>query len=522
MKQNRIEILILFGIWMFLFLAGMTNFESFSHDLLFSKHIDVYDSAGASFNARWNVQFRIIIDYIIYGLLFGSLYFYFIPLFYKNKRLLYLLPFLILCVGIFSLFTAWINGLIDPYYYYEQVLYNSKSILGIRLERFMLYFNDSSNYIMSFVILSIILYSIKHLYLNSGVFSKLPGWVFNYGKLLIYSSVCIFLINLTVVQSTIGGFQSSNFFSFSIAYMSLKQAIAFSLMSIPFWAILITKHKTRKDLLNAIGEYLIISFCIFSIFLFIPYLIQNIRIFTLSEPSSDSAFFLLQPFLLHPILTAGIPLIIFAFNKRLIRAKQEILAQESKVKTELAFLKSQINPHFLFNSLNTVYGLALEDRSHKTAEGINQLSRMMRFMLHENNSESITLHKEFQYLKDYVNFQRLRLNDDTPVTFNIPDEIPEMKIAPMILIPLVENAFKYGIKMDKNSWVAINLSIKENLLELHVKNSLHKNSEPTEKSEVGINNLLGRLKLMYLEKHTFHAFENDATYEAKLTLELND
>jgi LytS/YehU family sensor histidine kinase len=173
-----------------------------------------------------------------------------------------------------------------------------------------------------------------------------------------------------------------------------------------------------------------------------------------------------------------------------------------KSKTDLQFLRSQINPHFLFNVLNTLYGTALQENAMITAEGIQKLGDMMRFMLHENNLDFIEMHKEIEYLKNYIALQKLRTQSspDIIIEDNISDQNCNRKIAPMLLIPLVENAFKHGISLKERSWIKINLECSQDQIVFEVHNSMHAkidNDPEKERSGIGFKNVLERLKLIY-------------------------
>ncbi len=173
-----------------------------------------------------------------------------------------------------------------------------------------------------------------------------------------------------------------------------------------------------------------------------------------------------------------------------------------KSKADIQFLRSQINPHFLFNILNTLYGTALQEKAERTAEGIQRLGDMMRFMLHENNLDFIQMNKEVEYLRNYIALQKLRTQSSPDII--IEDHINEQncnyKIAPMLLIPLVENAFKHGISLKERSWIKINLECNESEILFEVYNSMHEktmNDTEKEKSGIGFNNVMERLKLIY-------------------------
>jgi len=182
-----------------------------------------------------------------------------------------------------------------------------------------------------------------------------------------------------------------------------------------------------------------------------------------------------------------------------LRGMEKELVQS---RSDLAFLRSQINPHFLFNVLNTLYGTAFQERAERTAEGIQKLGDMMRFMLHENNLDFIQMSKEIEYLKNYIVLQKLRTQSSPEIIIedNISEQNCNHKIAPMLLIPLVENAFKHGISLKERSWIKINLECTEKNILFEVRNSMHEkisNDPEKEKSGIGFKNVLERLKLIY-------------------------
>ncbi|GEM_PF-3527804 len=193
------------------------------------------------------------------------------------------------------------------------------------------------------------------------------------------------------------------------------------------------------------------------------------------------------------------------------------------LKSELNFLKSQINPHFLFNSLNTVYGLALLDKSPRTADGIQKLSEMMRFMLNENTQERIPLSKEIKYIEDYVEFQKLRIDDLDKIKVQLQINANcEGNIAPMLLIPMIENAFKHGVSLDKESWITIEISCRDHAVMLDIKNSNHNKTKlRTDESGVGLENVRQRLAILYPENHLFQIIDHPDVFEAKVKVQLS-
>jgi two-component system, LytTR family, sensor kinase len=195
-----------------------------------------------------------------------------------------------------------------------------------------------------------------------------------------------------------------------------------------------------------------------------------------------------------------------------------------KSKADLQFLRSQINPHFLFNVLNTLYGTALQENAALTAESIQKLGEMMRFMLHENNLDLIQMNKETEYLKNYIALQKLRIQSspDIIIEDNISERNCNHKIAPMLLIPLVENAFKHGISLKEKSWIKIHLVCTEKDILFEVYNSVHaktENDTERERSGIGLNNVLERLKLIYGGRFQASVNKDDKEFFVKLVIQ---
>jgi len=189
------------------------------------------------------------------------------------------------------------------------------------------------------------------------------------------------------------------------------------------------------------------------------------------------------------------------------------------------FLRSQINPHFLFNALNTLYGTALQETAERTGEGIQKLGDMMRFMLHENHQETIPVEREKEYLVNYVDLQMLRIKDqeNIEITFNRSDGNCTGMISPMLLVPFVENAFKHGISFQKKSWIKISLRCLDGSVHLDVNNSIHRKDQddPEYKaSGIGLENVRQRLNLLYPHKHELIIRENDMEFFVHLSIQL--
>ncbi|SHN28275.1 sensor histidine kinase [Mucilaginibacter sp. OK098] len=224
--------------------------------------------------------------------------------------------------------------------------------------------------------------------------------------------------------------------------------------------------------------------------------------------------------------------ILLPLSLYLYKIKKERSAELTTLKTELGtsiaglqFLRSQINPHFLFNALNTLYGTALMENAEKTGEGIQKLGDMMRFMLHENNQEKIALSREISYLHNYIDLQNLRIasSPNISIDMQIEDIVGYYEIAPMLLIPFIENAYKHGISLKAKSWIIVNLFKKDDTLHLDVHNSIHpeKENDPERcHSGTGLENVKQRLQLLYPRKHELVIRQNTHEFFIHLSLTL--
>lgn len=190
---------------------------------------------------------------------------------------------------------------------------------------------------------------------------------------------------------------------------------------------------------------------------------------------------------------------------------------------DLQFLRSQINPHFLFNALNTIYGTALQENADRTAEGVQKLGDMMRFMLEENQQDKIPLSKELGYLTNYIELQKLRtqVSSDIDISFTAKATECHHEIAPMLLIPFVENAFKHGISLKEKSWIKINISCDTEQIYFDVYNSVHprKETDPEKnRSGIGLENVKQRLSLLYPQQHELQIRSTATEYFVHLTI----
>ncbi|MEO5912369.1 MAG: histidine kinase [Pelobium sp.] len=252
-----------------------------------------------------------------------------------------------------------------------------------------------------------------------------------------------------------------------------------------------------------------------------------ILFFFITQSGNESFIIILFCIAFQVLITAPLSWIVY---KRRKSGDEELYILKTALGSSNAkfdFLRSQINPHFLFNALNTIYGTALQENAERTSEGIERLGDMMRFMLQENMQESISLIREIDYLNNYIVLQRLRTDSSPEVKIEaqIDEQLQAFQIPPMLLIPFVENAFKHGISLREPSFIRINLHMKGTQLFFDVSNSIHPKlaSDPEKNhSGIGLNNVKQRLQLLFPDKYDLQIRETTKEFFVHLTLTLRN
>lgn len=203
-----------------------------------------------------------------------------------------------------------------------------------------------------------------------------------------------------------------------------------------------------------------------------------------------------------------------------LEARRKELENE-RLSSELRFLRTQIHPHFLFNTLNNLYYLAYTN-SPNTTEVIAKLSQMMRYMIHDSNHSRVPLEKEIEYIENYIKLEKLRLDDSIPIDLTIQGDPTGKNIAPLILITFLENAFKHGVSNSaQHCWIKVDLDIQEKGLVYRVDNSKIQESNKNfkEASGIGLKNVRRRLKLSYPEQYSLDI--NDGAERFSVVLKLD-
>lgn len=196
--------------------------------------------------------------------------------------------------------------------------------------------------------------------------------------------------------------------------------------------------------------------------------------------------------------------------------------EKQKVVTELSFLKTQINPHFFFNVLHTIYAL-IDQEVSLAKDSVYTLSHMMRYVLYETGNDVTTLEREIAFIDDYIKLMNLRLNKQVQVIFDKPQTFNNIELAPMLFLPYVENAYKHGISLLHPSYIYIGIEQKDNVLEFEVRNSLftEKADHLEESNGIGLINTKRRLNLLYPGKHKLKVVGDEGTREFLVKLKLD-
>ena len=232
----------------------------------------------------------------------------------------------------------------------------------------------------------------------------------------------------------------------------------------------------------------------------------------------------MQPVLLLAFLVIlGISIAYFFLKEW---AKSELIQtqlQANQFSTEIKFLKSQINPHFLFNTLNNLFSMAQKKENDELADGISKLSGMMRYMLYDSNAEIVSLNTEITYLEEFITLNKLRYTDEeVKVQFSYPFPTSGVNIAPMLFIPFVENAFKHGVAIGQASMITISIQISGETMIFVCENTNYSKTKSMaiEKSGIGLENIKRRLELLYAGKYLLRITETDKKYSVHLEINL--
>ncbi|XOV94713.1 MAG: sensor histidine kinase [Bacteroidota bacterium] len=279
------------------------------------------------------------------------------------------------------------------------------------------------------------------------------------------------------------------------------------------------------------GKYLYYAIVVIAIIVFVHYFIQftndllprpdfsELR----SRPSSG-----LRPFLwlifgsvVNSILMLFFSTIVWITTENRKRNQREASLVQEKLQSEMQFLKTQINPHFLFNALNNIYSLSY-NKSPQAPKMIMKLSEMLRYVVYDTSEKKVSLDKELSYIQHFVDFQKLKIGKDIHVDLSFDHVNQSAYIEPMLLIPFIENAFKHSnIESNPGSVITIGISSEDENLIMKVKNNLGTGTSGNGEKGVGIENVKRRLDLAYPGKYELRQESKDGMYDVYLKIHLS-
>lgn len=344
---------------------------------------------------------------------------------------------------------------------------------------------------------------------------KLYTDIFKNPKVRILTHVVFWIIVLIYYTLFFGHQQGYYFITFKFVILLMPVTIAttyfFNYYLIPRYLL---KNKIR--LFSLFSIYTIIaSFWITSL-IFLPTISLIGPGLGIYDKTLIDLYFLIVGLYSVSILAILIKLLKYRYEQQ--HAAIQLLKE--KTEAELAMLKSQINPHFLFNTLNNIYSLALK-KSDLTADAIVKLSEMLDYLLYECNAEMVMLQKEIKLIQNYIYLQRIRYSQRLEIEFDTDNSI-DPQIPPMVLLPFIENSFKHGAgKQSKKVWIKIKLSVEDNSVHFNIVNSKseQKNVESHSSSGgIGLENVKKRLDLLYQNNYSLDILDRSDSFNIKLRI----
>ncbi|MEX0362225.1 MAG: sensor histidine kinase [Allomuricauda sp.] len=222
------------------------------------------------------------------------------------------------------------------------------------------------------------------------------------------------------------------------------------------------------------------------------------------------------------IYTTGTGMAAFFLRRSVLMQRQKEEKENLQKDMELTYLKEQVNPHFLFNSLNSIYALSRQ-QSTETPEVVMQLSELMRYQLESAKKDTVLLKEELEFIENYLLLEEKRLSKRCTIEFSIDGDVLGLKMAPMLLIPFVENAIKHGAQStNEQSMIAVSALIKTNTLYFQITNSKPKTQVATKRKGLGLENVKRRLKLLYPNSHTLEIRDAEKAYHVNLSIQLKN
>lgn len=216
---------------------------------------------------------------------------------------------------------------------------------------------------------------------------------------------------------------------------------------------------------------------------------------------------------------AGVLVAIFFMRQWLAGERRQRELAEMKLATELAYLRSQIHPHFLFNTLNNIFSVAQRDKKDELAMSISRLAGLLRYILYEGSNQWVPLNKEIDHLRDFIGLASMRYGSgEVQVNLSVSGDVDKVSIAPMILLPFVENAFKHGIRIEDKSVITVTIEARQNEILFTCENEKVEATADSDSSGIGLANVKRRIELLYADKHQLSIDESGQRYSVNLVL----
>lgn len=308
----------------------------------------------------------------------------------------------------------------------------------------------------------------------------------------------------------------------NISYVLIRELVNVSFFAVMVYLniyLLFPYYMTKKNLLVHLATIAVAAILITPI--------KTLTFYLTSSSFADMQVYFLnnQPSIFLSTFFIGIASTIYSImNDWLLSQREKKELQAQTLQSELKFLKSQINPHFLFNTLNSLYALTLK-KSDQAPEIVLKLSEMMRYMLYECNVPQVPLQKEVNYLTNYLELEKLRQGKRMKIDFSVVGEPKNQRIAPLMFMAFIENCFKHGISNQiTEGFVNIVLHINADSVKMDIENSkapIRPSATSKKSGGIGLVNVRRRLNLLYPDKHTLKVSENPNTYKVELYLQMN-
>jgi sensor histidine kinase YesM len=415
----------------------------------------------------------------------------------KKKYLLYTLSSLILLTGFFLLIYITMKGSYDSF--------NRDDVYSMVLP--------------VFIITSCVMIPFAFTYYYAGIAQKHKnGWQYLLEQKVISLEAVFHILVVAVLLIAVAANMST-----ASGLLTLFEAIIGLMVFYTTAYILIINNLQKKKYV----WFIIYSLLTILVFAAIVSLMSGIFTYAgLHSRGITTSFLKTLEFPSFDLLIFALPGIIYAYARKLFKDREELgFSLFHQKEAEFNQLKAQVNPHFLFNSLNTVYAFALKEGNEKTAESIAKLANMMRYLIDDMEQDEIPIKKEVGYIEDYIKLQLIRSSVEHNIQLNIDlnEDQESQMIAPMLMIPFVENAFKHGINPNATSELKLKVSFVDGKFQFVLENSIDKNFEAFYKEKgfgIGIENIRKRLEHIYPDKHTLSIADTEDRFIVIMEIQL--